>query len=149
MVEEQFKNLMRRIDEAYPSQPKYNTTQKAVFWAALRECEYDDLVIAFIEHCKVDEWKPQVPAHILKHLGTKNLTLRETFRRFFDRKPLNDELADKIIHIMGAQALRKTTEKEFEGKFSMFVDLYNSHKTKDNFMALPSKIKSKLVGFKK
>tara|TARA_R100000805_G_C3617897_1_gene120292 strand:- start:57 stop:506 length:450 start_codon:yes stop_codon:yes gene_type:complete len=149
MLEEQFKTLMRRIDESYPSQPKYNMTQKAVFWAALRDFDYQDLVVAFIEHSKVDEWKPQVPAHLIKHLKKQDLNLRDKFQKFFDRKPLNDDLADKIIDIMGRKSLRKSTEKEFEQKLVIFTELYQNHKTKESFVKLPDKIKNKLIGLKK
>jgi hypothetical protein len=149
MEQKDFINLLQRIDETYPSQKPYNTTQKAIFWASLKDYDYQDIVISFIEHCKTDVWKPQVPAHLLKYLNNSNINLREKFKRFFDRKPQNDPIADQVLRIMGVENLRKSKESEFENKLSLFIDLYNSQKTKESYKALPNKFKIKLLGNKK
>ena len=86
MTEDEFTNLMGRMEEAYPSQPKYKNTQKAIFWTALQDQSYKELVYAFVEHCKIDEWKPQVPVHLLKHLTGKSVQLRENLCLFFNTR---------------------------------------------------------------
>lgn len=149
MTEGEFTNLMRRIDEAYPSQKPYNHTQKAVFWAALSSYDYQDLVISFIEHCKADVWKPQVPAHLLKYQCNSDIKLRDKFQRFFDRKPQNDPIADRVLKIMGTGRLRYSKENEFERGLELFIQLYNGQKTKESYEQLPPKIKNKLLGNKK
>ena len=146
MTEDEFTNLMGRMEEAYPSQPKYQNTQKAIFWTALQDQTYKELVYAFIEHCKVDEWKPQVPVHLLKHLTNKSIQLRETFMLFFQHKEMKDKLAVSVINKMGSDRLRKSTEKQFESLLEEFCQLYGKAKNKSICEALPNNIKNKLMG---
>ena len=90
MKQEEFETLMSRMDETYASQPKVNDTQKSVFFAALKDLNYKDVVVAFIEHTKVDQWKPSVPKQLLMHMP-KNESLSKRFiMNFFDRKPITD-----------------------------------------------------------
>lgn len=140
MKQEEFETLMSRMDETYASQPKVNDTQKSVFFAALKDLNYKDVVVAFIEHTKVDQWKPSVPKQLLMHMP-KNESLSKRFiMNFFDRKPITDIDAVKVLKIMGHDRLRKSLEKDLPEIIEEFDELYKARKFKESRKKLPDVI---------
>ena len=112
MTQQEFETLMTRIDETYSSQPKMNDTQKSIFYAAMKDMNYKDVVVAFIEHTKVDQWKPTVPKQLLMHMPVETSLAKKFVLNFFDRKTITDLDAVKVLKMMGHDRLRRSLETD-------------------------------------
>jgi 16S rRNA G1207 methylase RsmC len=137
MTLEEFNTLMVRMDETYSAQPKINETQKSIFYAALKDLNYKDVVVAFVEHTKIDQWKPTVPKQLLMHLPKDTAQSERFVRNFFDRKPITDVIAVKVLKIMGHDRLRKSFEKDLPNLIDEFDQHYKAIKFKEHKKKLP------------
>ena len=131
MTQQEFETLMTRIDETYSSQPKMNDTQKSIFYAAMKDMNYKDVVVAFIEHTKVDQWKPTVPKQLLMHMPVETSLAKKFVQNFFDRKTITDLDAVKVLKMMGHDRLRRSLEKDLPDIIEEFDELYKARKFKD------------------
>ena len=145
MTEQEFKAFIELVDKAYPKQKLLNNTQKGFFWLALRTYQMEDCIRAFSVHTQSSEWKPQV-CDVVKNLSDSSLEIKKYLLDFFNRKEVQDETANKVYQMLGGLKLNKTCEKDYEKIEERFVELYRSHKTKENFDSLPTKVKNKLIG---
>ncbi len=137
MTQQEFETLMTRIDETYSSQPKMNDTQKSIFYAAMKDMNYKDVVVAFIEHTKVDQWKPTVPKQLLMHMPVETSLAKKFVLNFFDRKTITDLDAVKVLKMMGHDRLRRSLEKDLPDIIEEFNELYKARKFKDTKKRLP------------
>lgn len=142
MTQQEFETLMTRIDETYSSQPKMNDTQKSIFYAAMKDMNYKDVVVAFIEHTKVDKWKPTVPKQLLMHMPVETSLAKKFVQNFFDRKTITDLDAVKVLKMMGHDRLRRSLEKDLPNIIEEFDELYKARKFKDTKKRLPEIITS-------
>jgi hypothetical protein len=142
MTQQEFETLMTRIDETYSSQPKMNDTQKSIFYAAMKDMNYKDVVVAFIEHTKVDQWKPTVPKQLLMHMPVETSLAKKFVLNFFDRKTITDLDAVKVLKMMGHDRLRRSLEKDLPDIIEEFNELYKARKFKDTKKRLPEIITS-------
>ena len=142
MTQQEFETLMTRIDETYSSQPKMNDTQKSIFYAAMKDMNYKDVVVAFIEHTKVDQWKPTVPKQLLMHMPVETSLAKKFVQNFFDRKTITDLDAVKVLKMMGHDRLRRSLEKDLPNIIEEFDELYKARKFKDTKKRLPEIITS-------
>ena len=142
MTQQEFETLMTRIDETYSSQPKMNDTQKSIFYAAMKDMNYKDVVVAFIEHTKVDQWKPTVPKQLLMHMPVETSLAKKFVQNFFDRKTITDLDAVKVLKMMGHDRLRRSLEKDLPDIIEEFDELYKARKFKDTKKRLPEIITS-------
>jgi hypothetical protein len=142
MTQQEFETLMTRIDETYSSQPKMNDTQKSIFYAAMKDMNYKDVVVAFIEHTKVDQWKPTVPKQLLMHMPVESSLAKKFVQNFFDRKTITDLDAVKVLKMMGHDRLRRSLEKDLPNIIEEFDELYKARKFKDTKKRLPEIITS-------
>jgi hypothetical protein len=142
MIQQEFETLMTRIDETYSSQPKMNDTQKSIFYAAMKDMNYKDVVVAFIEHTKVDQWKPTVPKQLLMHMPVESSLAKKFVQNFFDRKTITDLDAVKVLKMMGHDRLRRSLEKDLPNIIEEFDELYKARKFKDTKKRLPEIITS-------
>ena len=146
MTQQEFETLMTRIDETYSSQPKMNDTQKSIFYAAMKDMNYKDVVVAFIEHTKVDQWKPTVPKQLLMHMPVESSLAKKFVQNFFDRKTITDLDAVKVLKMMGHDRLRRSLEKDLPNIIEEFDELYKARKFKDTKKRLPEIITSTARG---
>ena len=142
MTQQEFETLMTRIDGTYSSQPKMNDTQKSIFYAAMKDMNYKDVVVAFIEHTKVDQWKPTVPKQLLMHMPVETSLAKKFVQNFFDRKTITDLDAVKVLKMMGHDRLRRSLEKDLPDIIEEFDELYKARKFKDTKKRLPEIITS-------
>jgi len=142
MTQQEFETLMTRMDETYSSQPKMNDTQKSIFYAAMKDMNYKDVVVAFIEHTKVDQWKPTVPKQLLMHMPVESSLAKKFVQNFFDRKTITDLDAVKVLKMMGHDRLRRSLEKDLPNIIEEFDELYKARKFKDTKKRLPEIITS-------
>ena len=142
MTQQEFETLMTRMDETYSSQPKMNDTQKSIFYAAMKDMNYKDVVVAFIEHTKVDQWKPTVPKQLLMHMPVETSLAKKFVQNFFDRKTITDLDAVKVLKMMGHDRLRRSLEKDLPDIIEEFDELYKARKFKDTKKRLPEIITS-------
>jgi hypothetical protein len=142
MTQQEFETLMTRMDETYSSQPKMNDTQKSIFYAAMKDMNYKDVVVAFIEHTKVDQWKPTVPKQLLMHMPVESSLAKKFVQNFFDRKTITDLDAVKVLKMMGHDRLRRSLEKYLPNIIEEFDELYKARKFKDTKKRLPEIITS-------
>ena len=142
MTQQELETLMTRIDETYSSQPKMNDTQKSIFYAAMKDMNYKDVVVAFIEHTKVDQWKPTVPKQLLMHMPVESSLAKKFVQNFFDRKTITDLDAVKVLKMMGHDRLRRSLEKDLPNIIEEFDELYKARKFKDTKKRLPEIITS-------
>lgn len=151
MTLEEFNTLMNRMDETYAAQPKINDTQKSIFYAALKDMNYKDVVVAFIEHTKIDQWKPTVPKQLLMHMPSSNSLSKRFMHDFFDRRTITDIDAVKVLKIMGHDRLRKSLEKDLPNLIEEFDELYKARKFKETKKRLPDIISNtaKAIQWKK
>ena len=151
MTLEEFNTLMNRMDETYAAQPKINDTQKSIFYAALKDMNYKDVVVAFIEHTKIDQWKPTVPKQLLMHMPSSDSLAKRFMQNFFDRKTITDIDAVKVLKIMGHDRLRKSLEKDLPDLIEEFDELYKARKFKETKKRLPDIISNtaKAIQWKK
>lgn len=144
MTKEEFKVFMTMVDEAYPKQRKLNSTQKGFMWLSLNSHTLNDCIVALSKHVALNEWKPQVN-DIVSKLVVKEDGIRNMFRSFMSRKPVNDDIANDIYKRLGGLSLNQyLSEKDAPAKEQEFVEMYLDEVSKNNYVALPTAMKKRL-----